>query len=96
MERNSQKAILIGKQGQMLKQIGILARKELEEIWGAALYLDLWVKVSPAWREKSITCVILVIYLIRGGNLFTLEEVAGKIEQTLLKPTAGKKVAKLS
>ena len=53
VERNSQKAILIGKQGQMLKQIGILARKELEEIWGVALYLDLWVKVSPAWREKE-------------------------------------------
>ncbi|MGC9521661.1 MAG: GTPase Era [Anaerolineae bacterium] len=51
VERDSQKAIVIGKNGQRLKQIGIDARAELERLIGGHVYLDLWVKVQPRWRD---------------------------------------------
>lgn len=51
-ERESQKAILIGKGGSMLKQIGTLARSELEEWTGKPVYLQLFVKVRPNWRQN--------------------------------------------
>lgn len=51
-ERDSQKGILIGKQGQMLKRVGELARKELEGLLGSKLYLELWVKVKKDWRNR--------------------------------------------
>lgn len=51
-ERDSQKGILIGKQGQMLKRVGELARRELEALLGAKLYLELWVKVKKDWRNR--------------------------------------------
>ncbi|GGJ09256.1 GTPase Era [Alicyclobacillus cellulosilyticus] len=50
-ERESQKAILIGKGGQMLKQVGQLARQELEILLGTRLFLELWVKVKRDWRN---------------------------------------------
>jgi len=53
VERESQKGILIGKGGRMLKRIGSLARKELEEIWGKKVYLELWVRVQEDWRDKD-------------------------------------------
>lgn len=53
VERESQKPILIGKQGQMLKKIGEAARKELERLIGGKVYLDLWVKVQPKWRDED-------------------------------------------
>lgn len=53
IERDSQKGILIGKKGQMLKKIGTLAREELEFLLGKRIYLDLWVKALPNWREKE-------------------------------------------
>lgn len=53
VERESQKGILIGKGGRMLKQIGTLARRELEEIWGKKVYLELWVRVQEDWRDKD-------------------------------------------
>ena len=61
VERESQKGILIGKGGSMLKKIGIAARRELEELFGRRIYLDLWVKVQEDWREKD--------YLLRDFGL---------------------------
>jgi GTP-binding protein Era len=52
VERDSQKKILIGRKGEMLKQIGTEARKELEELFGTKVYLQTYVKVSPDWRES--------------------------------------------
>ncbi len=52
-ERSGQKAILIGKRGAMLKQIGIAARKELESFLGMQVHLELFVKVSDDWRGSS-------------------------------------------
>jgi GTP-binding protein Era len=49
-ERSGQKAILIGKGGAMLKQIGIAARKELESFLGMQVHLELFVKVADEWR----------------------------------------------
>lgn len=52
VEREGQKRILIGAQGSMLKEIGSRARKELEILLGAKIFLELFVKVRPNWREK--------------------------------------------
>lgn len=56
VEKESQKAILIGKEGRMLKQVGSLARQEIEAILASQVYLELWVKVKKNWRknEKSL------------------------------------------
>jgi len=51
-ERNGQKAILIGKQGAMLKQIGTAARKEMESVLGTRVFLELFVKVQAEWRTS--------------------------------------------
>lgn len=51
-ERAGQKAILIGKQGQMLKKIGTAARLEIEKMLGSRVYLELFVKIKPDWRES--------------------------------------------
>ncbi|HOT93384.1 MAG TPA: GTPase Era [Anaerolineae bacterium] len=53
VERESQKPIVIGKQGQRLKQIGSAARVELERFIGGKVYLELWVKVQPQWRDRE-------------------------------------------
>ncbi|MCL6452447.1 MAG: GTPase Era [Alicyclobacillus sp.] len=50
-ERDSQKGILIGKRGAMLKRVGQLARQELEALLGNKVYLELWVKVKKDWRN---------------------------------------------
>jgi GTP-binding protein Era len=52
VERDSQKKILIGRKGEMLKKIGTEARKELEELFVAKIFLGLFVKVVPHWREN--------------------------------------------
>jgi GTPase len=52
VERDTQKKILIGHKGEVLKKIGTEARKELEEIFGVKVYLGLFVKVAPDWREN--------------------------------------------
>jgi GTP-binding protein Era len=52
VERDSQKAIIIGKGGQRLKKIGQLAREELEKLLGKRIYLRLWVKVRENWRSR--------------------------------------------
>ena len=53
VERDSQKGILIGKGGGMLKKIGTLARQEAEKLLGAKIFLQLWVKVKKGWREDE-------------------------------------------
>ena len=53
VERDSQKGILIGKRGAMLKQVGAAARPEIEMLLGAKVFLDLWVKVKRDWRNSS-------------------------------------------
>jgi len=52
VERQSQKGIIIGKKGQKLKSIGQAAREELELIWGQKVFLDLFVRVEPNWRQN--------------------------------------------
>ncbi len=52
VERDGQKRILIGAKGAMLKRIGTLAREEMEKLLGVSIYLSLFIKVTPDWREK--------------------------------------------
>ena len=52
VEREGQKGILIGRGGEMLKKIGTTARRELEELLGVKVFLELYVKVQRDWREK--------------------------------------------
>jgi GTP-binding protein Era len=51
-DRNSQKSILVGKGGQMLKKIGTHARLDIEKLVGTKVFLELFVKVQPGWRES--------------------------------------------
>lgn len=51
VERESQKGIIIGEKGRMLKEIGQRARQEIEALLGAKVFLELWVKVEKNWRE---------------------------------------------
>jgi len=53
VERDSQKGIVIGKRGALLKEVGIRARKDIEMLLGSKVYLELWVKVQKDWRNKS-------------------------------------------
>ncbi|NMB24682.1 MAG: GTPase Era [Firmicutes bacterium] len=53
VERRSQRGIVIGKDGSLLKQVGQLARKEIEGILGSQVNLQLWVKVKDDWRNKK-------------------------------------------
>lgn len=53
VERDSQRGILIGEGGRMLKEIGRLARQEAEALLGSRFYLDLWVKVRKDWRDRE-------------------------------------------
>ena len=52
VEKNSQKAIIIGKQGAMLKDIGIAARKDMETMLNSKIYLETWVKIQKKWRDS--------------------------------------------
>lgn len=54
VERSSQKGILIGHGGLMLKRIGTQARKQIELLLGDRVYLELWVKVQKNWRDKKV------------------------------------------
>ncbi len=53
VERPTQKGIMIGKGGSMLKKIGTMARRDIEHLLGSKVYLQLWVKVQPNWRDKA-------------------------------------------
>jgi len=52
-EKSSHKGIIIGKQGQMLKKIGSAARYEIERLLDTKVFLELWVKVKPDWRNND-------------------------------------------
>jgi len=52
VERRSQKQIAIGKGGQVIKRIGIRARREIEELVGNQVHLELWVKLEPRWAKQ--------------------------------------------
>ena len=52
-ERQSHKAIIIGKKGEKLKEIGSRARQDIERFLGSKVYLELWVKVKEDWRNKE-------------------------------------------
>lgn len=53
VERTSQKGIIIGKQGAMLKEVGKRARTDIETLLGSKVFLELWVKVQKDWRNKA-------------------------------------------
>ena len=53
VERDSQKGIIIGKGGAMLKEIGSRARQDMEKLLGVKVFLQLWVKVKKGWREDD-------------------------------------------
>ncbi len=53
VDRDSLKKIVIGRQGSKIKEIGIRSRKELEELFGKKVYLDLFVKTIPKWRDRE-------------------------------------------
>ena len=52
-EKDSHKGIVIGKKGSMLKRIGSEARIDLEMLFGTKVFLQLWVKVKPGWRNSA-------------------------------------------
>ncbi|MGX7351043.1 GTPase Era [Enterococcus canis] len=54
VERDSQKGIIIGKGGKMLKQVGTKARIDIENLLGDKVFLELWVKVQKDWRDKKV------------------------------------------
>lgn len=53
VERDNHKRIIIGNKGSQLKKLGETSRKELEELVGGKVFLELWVKVDPKWRENE-------------------------------------------
>ncbi len=53
VERKSQKGIVLGQRGAMIKKIGRAARPEIENLVGTRVYLDLWVKVYEKWRRRE-------------------------------------------
>ncbi|MDO8885839.1 GTPase Era [Candidatus Oleimmundimicrobium sp.] len=53
VEKDSQKGIIIGKGGKMLKEIGQRAREEIENLLGSQIFLSLWVKVKKKWRSRE-------------------------------------------
>jgi GTP-binding protein Era len=54
VERKSQKGIIIGQKGQMLKQIGTASRKQMQKLLSGKVYLELFVKVEPKWRQSRM------------------------------------------
>ena len=53
VERKSQKGIIIGKGGRLLKEIGMRARRDIQQLLGNKVYLELWVKVEKDWRKRK-------------------------------------------
>jgi len=53
VERDSQKGIIIGKSGALLKEVGKLARLDMERLLGSKIFLELWVKVNKDWRNRE-------------------------------------------
>ena len=74
VERDAHKKILIGHKGEMLKKVGTLARKELEKLLGTKIYLEMFVKVVPGWRENPMR--------VRELNWHTQLEALGEDQTT--------------
>ncbi len=53
VQRETQKGIILGEGGRMIKQLGTLARKDIEEFLGSKVFLELYVKVRPKWRDNE-------------------------------------------
>lgn len=53
VDRDGQKPILIGKNGEKLKEIGTQARKDMEKLFGGKVYLEVWVKVKSGWADDE-------------------------------------------
>ena len=53
VERDGQKAIIIGKNGEVLKKVGTLARKDMENLFAQKVFLRLWVKVKAGWTDDK-------------------------------------------
>ena len=53
VERDSQKGIIIGRQGAKLKKVGTEARRDIETFFGKKVFLELFVKVEPNWRNRD-------------------------------------------
>ena len=68
VERAGQKKILVGSQGAMLKQVGSSARKQLESWVGSQVFLELFVKVQPKWREQKKFVQSLDFHQMIGGS----------------------------
>jgi GTPase len=54
VQRDTQKGIILGEGGSMIKQLGTLARKDIEEFIGGKVFLELYVKVRPKWRDSEL------------------------------------------
>ncbi|MEO8711101.1 MAG: KH domain-containing protein, partial [Parafilimonas sp.] len=54
VQRESQKAILLGGKGQMIKKLGISAREDIEKFLQQKIYLQLFIKVKPKWRDNDL------------------------------------------
>ena len=54
VQRETQKVIVIGKDGSMIKQVGMLARKDIEKFISRKVFLELFVKVKPKWRDNEM------------------------------------------
>jgi GTP-binding protein era homolog len=53
VERDTQKGIIIGHQGQALKKVGAMARKDIERFFGKKVFLEMFVKVEKDWRNRD-------------------------------------------
>ncbi|NCT95563.1 MAG: GTPase Era, partial [Chitinophagaceae bacterium] len=53
VQRETQKAIIIGEKGKMIREIGTLARTDIEQFIGGKVFLELFVKVRPRWRDNE-------------------------------------------
>ncbi len=69
VEREGQKAIIIGKGGAMLKRIGTAARQQMEALLGRRFYLELFVKVRPKWKRTEAFLEALDWRTMRGGKI---------------------------
>ena len=54
VQRETQKGIVLGHEGKMIRQLGTLARKDIEEFIGRKVFLELFVKVRPKWRDNEL------------------------------------------
>jgi GTP-binding protein Era len=54
VQRESQKAIIIGDKGKMIREVGTLARKDIEAFIGRKVFLELFIKVRPKWRDNEM------------------------------------------